>query len=330
MTTARIVGSGYHDVCFRWDISTPEWVVARLGEAPGQGSLNGPGRKLFAERDRFGKWQHALGEHQMVAHVVDSPTHGLIRRLEVQAHLGGVGLENLCSVSDFSTRWMGLQQRMALYGYLPASEPRVTRTDVAVDVEYSDASDGLRTLESVKHARWPNGWHTEYQGKPPYTTVRIANGDRTVARIYCRHTKERTGERWTRLRFEVDKRWQWADARPVSDVENVAYAPMIWETVFGQGRPSGKVTRLAREVQTVKLIERVQLGEISYAQFERMTAFLDAERLGMVDRVYTSDQARSRRREAKQLGLSASDAEYVEFDEALDELLAVPRSAWAA
>ena len=119
-------------------------------------------------------------------------------------------------------------------------------------------------------------------------------------------------------------------ARPVSDLENVAYASMIWGTVFGLGRPSGKVTRLAREVQTVKLIDRVQLGEISYAQFERMTAFLDAERLGMVDRVYTSDQARSRRREAKQLGLSASDAEYVEFDEALDELLAVPRSAWAA
>jgi hypothetical protein len=32
--------------------------VSRLAQLPGQGSLAQPGRKLYAERDRFGKWQH--------------------------------------------------------------------------------------------------------------------------------------------------------------------------------------------------------------------------------------------------------------------------------
>lgn len=332
VTVARVAQAGYHDVEIRWDLSTPERVVARLAEKPKQGPWPQPGRTLFAERDRFGGWHHLLGDHQLVGHSLDHPGHGLIRRLTVQTHLGGGGeeLANLCSVDDFPRRWLGLEQRMALYGVLPASEPRVVRADVAVDVEYDDPADGLSSLQAVKHARWPNGWHTEFQGPPPYTTVAVKLNQRIVASVYCRATKMKTGERWSRLRFEVRKHDRWPTARPVSALENVAYASMIWGTVFGLGRPSGTVTRLAREVQTVKLIDRVQLGEISYAQFERMTAFLDAERLGMVDRVYTPEQARSRRREAKALGLSASDAEYVEFDAALDDLLAVPRSAFAA
>lgn len=65
-----VVGAGWHDVCVHWDISTPQRVVARLEELPGQGSLRRPGKKLFAERDRFGKWQHLLGpRHVLVAYI---------------------------------------------------------------------------------------------------------------------------------------------------------------------------------------------------------------------------------------------------------------------
>ena len=59
---------------------------------------------------------------------------------------------------------------------------------------------------------------------------------------------------------------------------------------------------MEREVQTVKLIERVQLGEISTAQFEQLTGFLDAERLGLSDRVYKPETARRRRTLAKEIG----------------------------
>jgi hypothetical protein len=173
VTAAAVVGAGWHDVCMRWDISTPQRVVGRLEALPGQGSLTQPGKKLFAERDRFGKWQHLLGpRHALISYTVDSPTHGLIRRLELQAHLGDEG------------------------------------------------------------------------------------------------------------------------------------------------------------VQTVKLIDRVQLGELMTAQYEQLTGFLDAERLGLKDRIYRPETARRRRALAKAFGIGVADAEVEPLAIALDDLLEVPRSAW--
>jgi hypothetical protein len=107
-------------------------------------------------------------------------------------------------------------------------------------------------------------------------------------------------------------------------------ATVLWGAVFGQGRAAGTVTRIEREVQTMKLIERVQLGDITAAQFEQLTGFLDAERLGLTDRVYKPETARRRRTLAKELGISVADAGVEPLDVSLDDLLEVPRSAWAA
>ena len=93
---------------------------------------------------------------------------------------------------------------------------------------------------------------------------------------------------------------------------------------------TGKVTRIEREVQTVKLIERVQLGEISTREFEQLTGFLDAERLGLIEAVYNPETARRRRALARKIGASATDGQSEPLDVSLDELLAVPRSAWSA
>jgi hypothetical protein len=80
----------------------------------------------------------------------------------------------------------------------------------------------------------------------------------------------------------------------------------------------------------VKLIEQVQLGDISTTQYEQLTGFLDAERLGLTERIYSPETARRRRRLAASLGIAPADAELDELDLSLDELLRVPRSAWAA
>jgi hypothetical protein len=50
------------------------------------------------------------------------------------------------------------------------------------------------------------------------------------------------------------------------------------------------------------------------------TGFLDAERLGLIERVYTAETARRRRKLARQLGVAASDAESEPLDVSLDEL----------
>jgi hypothetical protein len=117
---ATVVGAGWHDICLRWDISTPQRVVARLEELPGQGTLKQPGKKLFAERDRFGKWQHVLGpRHVLIAYTVDSPSHGLIRRLELQAHLGDEGEDDLCPTRELAARWAGSKSSWPWWEFFP-------------------------------------------------------------------------------------------------------------------------------------------------------------------------------------------------------------------
>lgn len=108
--SSRVVGAGWHDVCVRWDISTPQAVVRRLQELPGYGDLTRPGKKLFAERDRFGKWQHLLGpQNVLLAYVVDVAKKERVRRLELQAHLGDEGEDDLCPPSQFLQRWRRLE-----------------------------------------------------------------------------------------------------------------------------------------------------------------------------------------------------------------------------
>lgn len=122
--------------------------------------------------------------------------------------------------------------------------------------------------------------------------------------------------------------FDWASARPVDELENEEAAEVYWGSVFGVGRAAGRVTRLRKEAEAVKLIERVVLGELTTVQFEQLLAFLTAERLGMVDKAYSRETARRRRELARRLGIAASEAEDEETDVSLDEALQVPRAAW--
>ena len=80
----------------------------------------------------------------------------------------------------------------------------------------------------------------------------------------------------------------------------------------------------------MKLSDRVRLGEITASQFEQLTGFLDAERLGLTDRIYKPETARRRRALARKLGISANEAMTDPLDEDLDGLPTVPRSAWGS
>ena len=124
MAGQTVAGVGYHDLYFRWDISTPQPCIGRLLELPVHGSINQPGRTLFASHDRFGKWEHALGpRHVMLAYVVQVRDQQ-IRRLEVQAHLGPEGEDDLCPVEELPERYRDLTTRLALWGALPSEDPR--------------------------------------------------------------------------------------------------------------------------------------------------------------------------------------------------------------
>lgn len=110
---------------------------------------------------------------------------------------------------------------------------------------------------------------------------------------------------------------------------NVA-AAMIWEARYGEEQVDGRVTRLSREEQVLTLTQRVRLGEMTAAQFERMSGFLDAERLGVAREIYSDRLYSERRREARALGLSVNDVGQEPVDLDLGELLRPARSVWAA
>lgn len=82
----------------------------------------------------------------LLSYTVHSPKHGVIRRLEVQAHLGDAGEDDLCAPSMFESRWTKRQTMMAMIGVLPVEDPACVRVDSAVDVEYSDSREGHRVL----------------------------------------------------------------------------------------------------------------------------------------------------------------------------------------
>ena len=176
MSSAEVVGMGWHDTYFRWDISTPQRVVSRLQELPGQGSLIQPGKKLYAERDRFGKWDHLLGpQNVMLSYTVRPRKTELIRRLEVQAHLGREGEDDLCRPSEFESGYKRLEAFMAMLGVLPPEDPVCVRLDAAVDVTYGDPREAQQVLEALRFARWPGQWYAEFQG--PHPTPRSPSGE---------------------------------------------------------------------------------------------------------------------------------------------------------
>ena len=50
VSSASVVAAGWHDAYFRWDISTPQRVVSRLEQLPGQGSMSRGSQALRGAR----------------------------------------------------------------------------------------------------------------------------------------------------------------------------------------------------------------------------------------------------------------------------------------
>ena len=65
----------------------------------------------------------------------------------------------------------------------------------------------------------------------------------------------------------------------------------------------------------------VQAGKLTYAQGERLSMFLDLERLGLAQRYYPKSVYAARKREARTLGYAASDTGAASLTVELAELL---------
>ena len=171
------------------------------------------------------------------------------------------------------------------------------------------------------------------QSETPRSTVyfKARVSEHVLARAYCRNLKRKDGEPFGLIRLEAEQRFEprvvMADQATCAE-----FAAMIWKARYGN--LTSRVTRLAREVQTAKVAERVKRGELTYSQGERLAMFLDLERLGLGRAYYPKAAYADRRRLAAKLGYglneSGTEALEVELSELLNPYFAAVEEGCAA
>jgi hypothetical protein len=287
----EIVACGVDDLTIGFDMSgSPS--VARLNEMPGLMSRRG---KILGERASWGAFVHLLGRSVSFWRQETS-------RLYVQAKLADEG--QLCPFVDLGGAVRALMERMSMVGLVSYEPAWVTRIDVAVDGACRPEI-GKLLLDALEACRLPNGWRTRSVGVPRSTVYFTARASEDVkARAYCRNLKTKTGEPFGLIRLEAEHRYEplemWLD-----EALRIPFPPMIWSARYGN--LAGSISRVGREIQAVELLRRVQSGALTYAQGERMSLFLDVERLGVAEGYYPRSVLASRKREARTLGLASNE-----------------------
>jgi hypothetical protein len=300
------VAYGIDDITLGFDMEG-SGAVGLLNAAPGVQQRRG---KMLGEPASWGKWSHLLG--RSVAHWKADTN-----RLYVQAKVAAYGA--LCPPENLTAEVSALIERMAVVGIVSYEQPWVTRLDIAVDARCKPEV-GKLLLDALEAVRPPNGWRTRGVGTPRSTVYFLARAkEKVLARAYCRNLKMKEGEPFGLIRLEAEQRFD-PKALLLEQVQEPAFAAMIWKQRFGG--LAGKVVRLAREVQVVEIHERVSRGELTYQQGERLSMFLDLERLGLAASYYPPNVYRERRREAVRLGYAANDAGASPLEVEIGDLLA--------
>jgi hypothetical protein len=299
------VAYGIDDLTLGFDMEG-SGAIERLNALPGTQTRRG---KMLGEAVSWGKWSHLLGR-SVAFWKADT------NRLYVQAKLASEG--ELCPPASLGAEIARLTQRMAVVGLVSYAAPWITRLDVAVDAE-CHPTDGKLLLDALEATRLPNGWRTTSSGVPRSTVYFRARGtEKVYARAYCRNLKTKTGEPYGRIRLEIEERFE-PKSCPAELASDPQFPADLWRARYTAA--SSTVTRLAREAQAVEIANRVQTGELTYAQGERLSMFLDVERLGLARRYYPRSVYAARKREARRLGYAASDTGAGSLTVELAELL---------
>ena len=304
VTAFSVAAYGVDDLTIGFDM-TGSRSLRRLNEMAGLESRRG---KMLGGRASWGAFAHLFGRSV-------SFWRSETRRLYVQAKLAPEG--ELCSPIELRLAVERLLERMAIVGVVSYEPAWVTRLDVAVDA-HCRPEVGKLLLDALEGCRPPNGWRTRSVGVPRSTVYFAARASEDVkARAYCRNLKLKVGEPFGLIRLEAEQRYEPKECM-LETVLDPVFPSVIWKSRYGG--LSSSVTRLGREVQVGEIAERVSTGELTYAQGERLSMFLDLERLGLAASYYPKSVGAARRREAAKLGYAANESPLA-VDVDLDDLL---------
>jgi hypothetical protein len=295
---------GVDDVTLGFDLSGTS-ARRRLDDADGYPTKGGG--KVLAHRASWGDWVNLLGQSY-------STWYRASERLYVQAKLVPEG--ELLALGDWQPAIETLKFRMAVVGIETHAAPWVTRLDIAADAHCSPIA-GKALIDAMAACRAPRGRRIEGVGSPRTTVYLKAPRSRQVyARLYCRATKLRQ-EPFTWIRAEAQKRYEPREFQ-AQDVPRMAKG--VWQDRFAS--LEGSVRRMPHETLAMSLSEKVGDQEMTFAQAERMLAFVTFERIGASAQVYPPRALAERRREARRLGFAAADTGEDQIDVDLGEMLA--------
>lgn len=293
MSTPRfeIVRCGVDDLTLGFDM-TGSGCIGRLNELDGIPTRRG---KMLGGKGMWTGFVHLLGRSVAFWRQETS-------RLYVQAKLAEDG--ELCPLDQMGDAMQALCERMALLGIVSYEPPWVTRVDVAVDGQCRP-EHGKLLLDALEGCRPPNGWRTQSVGVPRSTVYFKARASEDVkARAYCRNLKTKTGEPFGLIRLEAEQRYE-----PKERMLDALLAPgalaEVWLSRYGS--LSKRVARLPREQQLLAFARLVEAGALRPSEGERMSAFLDLERMGIATTFYPPSLLSARKREAASLGLAANE-----------------------
>lgn len=245
------------------------------------------------------------------------------KRVYLQAKLAPEGF--LCPPELISGQVEALLERLAFIGIASWEPPWVTRLDVAVDGRCRP-EDGRTLLDALASCRPPHGWRISEEGFPRSTVYfRAREGNDVKARAYCRNLRTKRGEPFGLIRLEAEQRFGPREL-PLEYVQNPTFPRLLWEGRFA--RLANRITRLGRERQALASVAKVVAGDLSYAQAERMSMFLDVERLGLAPSFYPKAVHAARRREAARIGLASNEGGRPEVEYDLSQMMAPYQDAW--
>jgi hypothetical protein len=308
----EIVALGVDDISIGLDM-TGSKSVPGLDAMPGTMTRRG---KMLGSTASWGKWEPLIAG---MATFWKADT----KRVYVQAKLGPEGF--LCPPELISGQVEALLERLAFIGITSWEPPWATRLDVAVD-GMCRPEDGRMLLDALATCRPPNGWRVSEEGVPRSTVYfRARDGNDVKGRAYCRNLKTKQGEPFGLIRLEAEQRFGPREM-PLEYVQNPSFARLLWEGRFGS--LAGRITRLLRETQVSKLVEWVASGRVSHAQAERVSMFLDVERLGLARRFYPKSVHAARRREVARIGLASNEHGRQDAEYDLSRMISPYRRAW--
>jgi hypothetical protein len=208
----------------------------------------------------------------------------------------------------------------------------VRRLDVTADLRFAGRADGLAVLSGVAAVGMPRSKTAVWRatGRGPIETVGFYgySGKKMVGRWYDKGIQAGVAPRGRLIRPEDQRRYPLAQRRAVEELTSPYVRDRFRSRFVPLWRASKGVTVAGIRVLAARLGDRVEAGELSIREAERLVGYLVLDQAGCWSGRRSTRY--NRERDLRDAGLVAADGELDEVEVNLHEVLeeALEADAW--